>query len=187
LCAWPRWEDGCQFAEPGAEETELGREGGGLERGEVERLDRGREWGESFQRPGTAGEMGGSREQPFMFLWRGRILGGREDWGNTGSIKGWRDSSGDLWLWETREGPRLVLGREGGSLGGIGGGGDASLGGSGGVSPKTCLGLGGSGGGFPTGMGGREGVEMGQWGRMTDTFIGSVSLRLLSLSLGLVW
>lgn len=89
-------------------------------------------------------------------------MGGRDDCGNTGSISGWRDSRGDLC--DARElGPiRLELGREGGSLGGIGGGGDASLGGSGGVSPVTCLGLGGSGGGLPIGIGGREGVGIGQ-------------------------
>jgi len=81
---------------------------------------------------------------------------------------------------------RLELGREGGSLGGIGGGGDVSLGGRGGVSPTACRGLGGRGGGLPMGIGGREEFEMGQCGKMTETLIGSVSLRLESLSLGLV-
>lgn len=88
------------------------------------------------------------------------MLGGRDDCGNTGSINGWRDSRGDLW--DAREGLRLELGLEGGSLGGIGGGGDASLGGRGGVSPTTCLGFGGNGGGLPIGIGGREGVVIGR-------------------------
>jgi len=178
-------ELGCQDAEPGAEDTECGREGGGLERGEVESPDNGRECGESVHLPGTAGEVGGSSEQPLIFLCRGRMLGGREHCGKTGSISGCRDSSGDLW--EARDGPRLVLGLDGGSLGGMGGGGEASLGGRGGVSPTVCLGLGGRGGGFPIGIGGRDGVEIGQCGNMTDTLMGSVSLKLVSLSLGLVW
>lgn len=39
-----------------------------------------------------------SREQPLIFFCLGRMLGGREDWGKTGSIRGCLDSrgSGDL-------------------------------------------------------------------------------------------
>ena len=47
---------GCQEAEPGADDTEWGREGGGLDNGEVDKPpeeDKEREWGESFHLPGT--------------------------------------------------------------------------------------------------------------------------------------
>ena len=132
--------------------------------------------------------MGGSNKHPLMFLCLGRMLGGSEAWGNTGSIRGCRDSKGDRW--EVRGGTtELTVGRVEASLGGIGGGGEASLGGRGGVSPATYLGLGGRGGGLPIGIGARLllGMELeGHWGRTTVTLMGSFSRRLLSLSRGLV-
>lgn len=158
--------EGCQEAEEGAEG---GREGGGLERGEV---DTGRLWAESPHLPGTAGETGGSRPHPLRFLCLGKIVGGTElVWGNTGSIRGCRLSRGERW--EEEEEEREGEGREGGSLGGMGGGGLGSLGGRGGRSPGLG-GLGGRGGGLERGGGWSGGAALnGPWGSMTETLIGS--------------
>ena len=106
---------------------------------------------ESDQR--GAGEAGSPPPNPLRLV----TSGGREvavsmpelRLGNTGSMRGWRDSSGGLPPIK----PELVL--EGACRGGIGGGGDESLGGSGGILP-IARGFGGKGGGFPTGIGGIE-------------------------------
>lgn len=100
--------------------------------------------------------------------------------GNTGSIRGWRDSSGGFPppTWH-------VAGREGGSRGGIGGGGEESRGGIGGIGP-TFRGFGGSGGGLPTGMGGMVCAVIGPEGKMMEILMGSSRRPALS-SLGDVW
>jgi len=79
----------------GNQEAECGSEVGGRDRGEVEREDPG---SCVHCLPGRAGDTGGSRLEPFRGRWRGRMEGGRDGWGNAGSIRGGRDSRGDLWL-----------------------------------------------------------------------------------------
>lgn len=81
----------------GSQEAEWGSEVGGRERGEVEREESEEPEGSCVQcLPGRAGDTGGSRLEPLSGRCRGRMEGGRDCWGNTGSISGGRDSRGDL-------------------------------------------------------------------------------------------
>ena len=161
-----------QVAEPGAELPRSVVPGAGKWRrcGEVEGVIASDQRG--------AGEAGSP--PPLNPLRDRGTIGGRDTasrpelrLGNTGSIRGWRDSSGGLPSTYREE----VVGRLGGNLGGIGGG-DKSLGGKGGVLPMA-RGFGGSGGGFPNGMGGIEewgalaAEAMGPAGRITEILTGS--------------
>ena len=122
-----------------------------------------------------------SSAEPFTLRWRCALWpdtseGGRDCCGNTGSISGGRDSSGDRWLAEcpARCPPA--------SRGGMGGGGELSRGGRGGV------GLGGSGGGLPEEEARAAAVlAAGTCGRMTGILSASCRPAPASLSLGLVW
>ena len=80
----------------GSHEAECGNEVGGRDSGEVDSPDPVTTHAlVSVHLPVRAGDIGGSSEHPLTFLCRGNIVGGKDCCGNTGSMRGGRDSSGD--------------------------------------------------------------------------------------------